>query len=215
MLFMVTTEREYRGDRIMRSNTAIQIHGERIVQSSHLNAISSISWQSELTFDGYGLFRKWGDMSNHWDSSEKDQSSPGSIDDMSFTVLVIDDHAGTLDVFHECLVGAGHTVLKAQSGREGLGLFEDNHVDIVLCDLGMPEMNGWEVGKAILEICTERGVDKPPFLLVTAWADQIAAHARIGKKGIDKVLGKPIAMLDLLQAVEDEISKRRREPSEV
>jgi CheY-like chemotaxis protein len=116
-----------------------------------------------------------------------------------------------LDVFEGGLATAGYAVLKAASGREGLRLFKENHVDMILCDLGMPRMDGWEVAEAIRDFCEELGLVKPPLILVTAWAEQIYGDERISKLEIDAVLGKPVSIDALLQTVAGEIAKRRRD----
>ncbi len=127
------------------------------------------------------------------------------------TVLVIDDHDAVLDVLEGGLFAAGYAVLKASSGEDALGLFKENQVDVILCDLGMPHMDGWEVAGAVRDVCCKQGLDKPPMILVTAWADQIAGDERVGKLGIAAVLGKPVTMEVLVQTVEQEIDTRRRE----
>ncbi|MFH1113542.1 MAG: response regulator [Pseudomonadota bacterium] len=124
------------------------------------------------------------------------------------TVLVIDDHKELLDVLGQGLALYGYAVLTASSGQEGLRLFRENHVDMILCDLGMPHMDGWEVAKGICDTCNAQGLKKPRLILVTAWADQIKGDRRIRKLGIDAVVGKPVSLNTLLLMVEREIARK-------
>ena len=120
------------------------------------------------------------------------------------TVLVIDDSRPIVTLLEDLLTAYGQTVLGACSGVEGVRLFDDNHVDIVICDLGMPDMSGWEVGRKIVSISAQRGVSKPPFLLLTGWGGQTLEHSRLKESGVDGVMEKPIdakRLFGLLQKV--------------
>lgn len=61
------------------------------------------------------------------------------------TVLCVDDETIGLRVRKLLLEGAGFHVLTATSGRQGLEVFERNHVDVVVLDYYMPDLNGGEV----------------------------------------------------------------------
>lgn len=126
------------------------------------------------------------------------------------TVLIIDDDEPVIIVLREGLADVGYRVLPALSGQSGLELFKNNHVDVILCDLSMPHMDGWMVAEKIRQICERRRITKPPFLFVTAWADQVRGDNRIRELGVDTVLGKPINFYDLIQAI-DRAAKRHGE----
>ena len=98
---------------------------------------------------------------------------------------------------------AGHRVFKALSVQEGLTIFNKEPVDLVIRDLGMPGMNGWDVGKAIRSICHERGVSKPPFILLTGWGGQELEKEKIAESGTDAVVAKPIDSVVLLATVQE------------
>ena len=65
------------------------------------------------------------------------------------TILVIEDELHIAALLERIFARAGHRVFKTLSGEEGLAVFHKESVDLVICDLGMPGMNGWDVGKAI------------------------------------------------------------------
>ncbi|MFH1116040.1 MAG: PAS domain S-box protein [Pseudomonadota bacterium] len=108
------------------------------------------------------------------------------------TILVIDDMEAVLDVMKAGLARSGHTVVTADSGRRGLEIFEKNPLDLVICDLGMRGMNGWEVGKRIRASCEERHIAKPRFILLTGWAGQENEREKMTECGVDAVAVKPI-----------------------
>ncbi len=123
------------------------------------------------------------------------------------TILVIDDMEAMLDLMKSALAAYGHAVLTALSGEEGIEIFEENPTDIVICDLGMPGMTGWQVGKRISAICRERGVPKTPFILLTAWAGQEMETEKITRSGVDAVVRKPLKIQNILEVVQEVVEK--------
>lgn len=120
---------------------------------------------------------------------------PDKFDEIAtcpLTGLVIDDSKSIVTLLEGLLTAYGQTVLGACSGTDGVKLFEGSHVDLVICDLGMPDMSGWEVGRNIASISARRGSPKPPFLLLTGWGGQTLEDARLRESGVDGVLEKPI-----------------------
>jgi CheY-like chemotaxis protein len=123
------------------------------------------------------------------------------------TILVIEDDEHIAPLLDEMFVEAGHSVFKALSGQEGLAIFDREHVDLVLCDLGMPGMNGWDVGKAIRSVCQQKGITKPPFILLTGWGAQDPEREKTTESGTDQVAAKPIDPAALIATVQ-EIAER-------
>jgi PAS domain S-box-containing protein len=118
------------------------------------------------------------------------------------TILVIDDMEPSLNLLREVLVECRHVVFGALSGEEGLRIFRDNPVDAVICDLGMPGINGWRVGKAMKDFSDEKGSAKVPFILLTGWADQSGEKLKIAESGVDAVVEKPVDAKTLLEVIE-------------
>ncbi len=125
------------------------------------------------------------------------------------TILVIDDMEGITDLMKSALTADGHAVLTALSGEEGIEIFEDNPADVVICDLGMPGMNGWEVGKRISAICQGQGVPKTPFILLTGWPGQETETEKIADSGVDFVVGKPLRIRDIREVIQKVVEKSR------
>jgi len=111
---------------------------------------------------------------------------------LNLKILVIDDSEPIVRLLHDLLTLQHQTVLTAVSATEGLDLFRDHEVDLVICDLGMPGMSGWEVGSMVRSICRERGIPKTPFILLTGWGGQSLPREKIAESGIDSVLEKPV-----------------------
>ena len=110
-------------------------------------------------------------------------------------VLVVDDEPSVRQALAELLRAAGHTVIEAENGPAGLGALKSSPVDLVLSDLGMPEMTGWEVARAI-----KATTPKTPIILLTGWGEQLVGQSE-GREIVDRVLGKPVRLKDLLAAI--------------
>lgn len=117
------------------------------------------------------------------------------------TILVIDDREVLVEVIRDGLEAFGHAVFTALSGEEGLEIFRNNPVDLVICDLGLLGMNGWEVGEAIKNLCLLRNAPKPPFVILTGWSDRSGNREKIIKSGTDRVIQKPVDMSKLLAVI--------------
>jgi len=112
-------------------------------------------------------------------------------------VLVIDDEPEVRELLRDILSDAGHDVDVARDGCEGIAMFEKQAYDIVLTDLGMPVMSGWEVAGKIRQLnkCV-------PIALVTGWnvvLDDEAMHS----SGINLVVHKPFQVDQVLNLVRE------------
>ncbi len=116
------------------------------------------------------------------------------------SVLVIDDLEPLVNLLAEGLSQAGHTVLTALSGQEGLAVFDRHRVDVVICDLGMPGMNGWAVSRALTEICRVKSMRKPPVIILTGWSEQ-ADQEKCSALGVDRIIKKPVTIACLLEEI--------------
>jgi two-component system, cell cycle sensor histidine kinase and response regulator CckA len=135
-------------------------------------------------------------------------AAPTAISNL--TILAIDDMELVLEFLRAALEIGHHKVLTALSGPEALDILRENQVDVVICDLGMPQTSGWEVGKKIKEICAERSTAKTPFIILTGWGGQILEKDKITESGVDFVLEKPVDISKLLTAIQEAVRKSRR-----
>lgn len=121
----------------------------------------------------------------------------------SANILIIDDEDFVRGAIQEILEDSGHFVVAASSGEEGLEKFKQESFDLIITDLGMPGLAGWEV------IARAKAI-KPniPAILLTGWANQ--ADVKLAKEsGVDLILAKPITSKDLLTMVSKAISKTK------
>ena len=88
-------------------------------------------------------------------------------------------------------------------GPEGIAMFEAGQYDVIFSDLGLPDMSGWDVAKAI-----RAKNQQVPIVLLSGWGIQLD-DVRIKECGVDLVLSKPCQMDELINAV-DEVVKRQK-----
>jgi len=111
----------------------------------------------------------------------------------SLNVLWVDDDMIITKLVDTLVKSIGHKITVANSGKMGLKHLESNPCDIVFTDLGMPEMNGWELIDAI----RKKFGDAIKIIVVTGWEVEESVKK---EKGIDIVLQKPFS-LEMLKKV--------------
>jgi PAS domain S-box-containing protein len=110
-------------------------------------------------------------------------------------ILVIDDEELVRGVLADILSRNRHQVVVAANGEEGIRLFREDKFDIVLTDLGMPGMSGWEVCKGIREIDPNI-----PVGMITGWGAEVSRKKR-EEHGVDFVLSKPFNYEQILNVI--------------
>ena len=111
-------------------------------------------------------------------------------------LLVVDDDPEVLEILRDMLRLNGHTVVATDDGEEALKLIEDEHFDLVLTDLGMPDVSGWDIAKK-----AKARDSTVPVVLITGWGAQYEEED-LSKNGIDLVLSKPLSWQRLLGSVD-------------
>jgi two-component system, cell cycle sensor histidine kinase and response regulator CckA len=119
--------------------------------------------------------------------------------------LLIDDEVNILKMMEMVLEESEVEIVTALKAEEGLKIFRQGGFDVILCDLGMDDMNGWEVGEEIKEYCRKQGIAKPPFLLYTG-LDKRLEPKKLEESGVDRVVAKPIPSDDLLGILREVVS---------
>ena len=112
------------------------------------------------------------------------------------TVLAVDDTPENLRLIEALLIPQGYEVVTAASGKEALALLPKVHPDLLLVDIVMPEMNGYEVTKAIRADAAWRHV---PVIMITATGG--ADLVRSLEAGADDFVPKPFDKNELLARV--------------
>jgi two-component system alkaline phosphatase synthesis response regulator PhoP len=117
---------------------------------------------------------------------------------MKRTVLVIDDNPDLLDMVDAILSDAGFLVAKTVSGEEGLTVARTLHPDLVLLDLNMPRMDGWEVLKLLKADADTQEIPVAIFSVRTDLKDKIFGLQR----GAVDYIPKPFRYEHLAERVE-------------
>ena len=107
-------------------------------------------------------------------------------------ILLVDDDQRLLTVLSDMLRDGGHAVTTATNGEEAVAQFDPAQHDVVITDLGMPRMNGWEVAERV----KTRAPNTAVFLL-TGWGEGVTASD--SSRFVDQVIAKPISADALLE----------------
>lgn len=141
------------------------------------------------------------------DPSQMRKALAKEVSDKGFRILFVDDEEPVVRMFEKGLTLLGQTILPATSGKEALQIFEKERVDAIVCDLAMPEMNGRQVSAAIRRVADNKGIVKPPFIILSGHASPADEEETLAHPGIDRFLQKPITVPKLLEAISDEVQK--------
>ena len=109
---------------------------------------------------------------------------------MSSTILMIDDDTALLRLTELNLTKAGYHFVSAQHGIAGLQMLEQEHPSLVLLDVSMPKLDGWETCRLIRE------VSDVPIIMLTG-RDEETDKARGLDLGADDYLTKPFGFVEL------------------
>jgi DNA-binding NarL/FixJ family response regulator len=123
------------------------------------------------------------------------------------TLLLIEDNPSLRKNIAEMLTLEGYRVLAAADGATGLQLARADRPDLVLCDIMMPGIDGYEV---LAQLRAAPATASLPFIFLTAKGD--LPDLRIGMGlGADDYLPKPVARLDLLTAVRTRLQRHAQQ----
>lgn len=113
-----------------------------------------------------------------------------------FTILVVEDNSDMRELFCTVLGDSGYQCLSASDGIEALKVMEQNYVDLIVADIMMPNMDGYELTRSIRQANMDL-----PILMVTA-KDQFDDMQRGFRTGADDYMIKPINVRELVLRVE-------------
>ena len=120
----------------------------------------------------------------------------------SCRILVIEDNVDANETLSFCLMAEGHTVASAFDGPTGLAMAKAGGYDIVICDIGLPGMDGYEV---LRQMRLLHMTPEPGYIAMTGY-DQQDQSPRAGQPGFDHYLVKPVPIA-ALQAVISTITR--------
>ncbi|HVZ46378.1 MAG TPA: protein kinase [Ramlibacter sp.] len=122
------------------------------------------------------------------------------------TILIVEDDDAIRNNITRLLKLEGYEIVAATNGREGLECARAHRPDVVISDIGMPEMDGFELLQALRG---ERSLASMSFMMLTALDDR-ASMRRGMTAGADDYLAKPFTRVELLEALQGLLKKRGR-----
>ncbi|MCM2285419.1 MAG: response regulator [Desulfobacula sp.] len=118
-------------------------------------------------------------------------------------ILIVDDEKRIVENISLCLQKEGYQALGAYSGNEAIKFFEQNRFDLVLLDISMPGMNGYEVMEHIY------GLDDEVLIIIITGYASIESAVRALKIGAWDYLKKPFEYADLIKTVKNALSQKK------
>lgn len=126
--------------------------------------------------------------------AQPSREAPAADQDGLARVLVIDDDASSLELSKRILAKRGYSVLTASSGADGIKLAREQHPDIIVLDVIMPEMDGWQVLEKLRAIPATANI---PIIMQSMLSERELGLAM----GADDYLTKPVDKSDLPNAI--------------
>jgi len=118
---------------------------------------------------------------------------------MSKTILVIEDQEDNRRIMHDLFTSKGYEVIEAVNGIDGVAVAETYHPDLILLDIQLPGIDGYEVTRRIK---TNPEIQRIPIIVVTSYAlsgDDVKAF----EAGCDAYVAKPFSPRELLAKVRE------------
>ena len=119
---------------------------------------------------------------------------------MSHNILYIEDNPDNMMLVQRALEPRGYNLLKAMKGMDGVAKAEAEHVDLILLDINLPDIDGYEVARR-LRASNKRELKTVPIIAVTANALKGDAEKALNA-GCDVYMSKPINIRELWARVE-------------
>jgi DNA-binding response OmpR family regulator len=121
-------------------------------------------------------------------------------------ILCIEDEPEMIDLIRLILERKGFEVLGAVGGQEGIESIRREKPDLILLDLMMPDVDGWEVYR---QMKADEALQRIPVVVVTAKAQSIDKVLGLHIAKVDDYVTKPFGPSDLLESVERVLQKRQ------
>ncbi len=121
------------------------------------------------------------------------------INKKNLRILVVDDEENICNILDIFLSEDGHKVKTVDNGADAINLIKAEHFDLVLCDLAMPNVSGYDVVEVL------NSLDKSPKIgIITGWGDEFNPEMDEELK-VDLVVRKPFDLLELVKHINDVI----------
>ena len=130
-------------------------------------------------------------------------ASPGGAPFAGRSILIIEDHDDAREALRALLELEGHSVEAAASGPRGVELAQANMPDIALVDIGLPEVDGYEVARRLRGLKSGR-----PYLIALTGYGQPEDRRLAEEAGFDRHLVKPVPPKELRLILADPATRR-------
>ena len=121
-------------------------------------------------------------------------------------ILCIEDQQEMIDLIRLILSRHNFEIRGANSGKEGLEIIRTEHPDLILLDLMMPEMDGWEVYQQMKADDATRDI---PVIVLTAKAQSIDKVLALHIAKVDDYIAKPFSPQELLTSVDNVLARKQ------
>jgi ligand-binding sensor domain-containing protein/signal transduction histidine kinase len=112
-------------------------------------------------------------------------------------ILIVEDEAIIRELYEDVLSREGYELAMAGSGEQGLEAWSKKNYDLIICDLGLPGMSGWEFIRTIRDDNNEI-----PIIALTGWGDMISSE-KAEAYHVNKVVSKPVKLTHLLNYIHE------------
>ena len=124
---------------------------------------------------------------------------------MNPTILCIEDHPDNMTLVRRIFRSDRYNLLEASNGLQGISLAESNDIDLVLLDINLPDIDGYEVAHR-LRTSSKTRLAQIPIIAVTANAMK-GDDRKVLEAGCTKYMAKPINIQELMDTVDDLLGK--------
>ncbi|RZI82273.1 MAG: response regulator, partial [Rubrivivax sp.] len=176
--------------------TMVQLHGGKVSADSKGPGFGSVFTITLPAMDAIIAFTDIGEAANTaWHGHER--------------LLIVDDNQDAADTAAQLLRDLGHEVRTAHDGLAALAVLDDFSPELVLMDIGLPAMDGYELAARLRRDERTRNI---PLIAVTGYGSE-ADLARAKAAGFNERLVKPVDVQRLLQAIRHWLDAGRSDPA--
>ena len=120
---------------------------------------------------------------------------------MRTNILYIEDHPDNMTLVRRVFHAEHYSVIEARTGLQGIQIAENQDVDVILLDINLPDIDGYEVAYRLRHSSKNPKLSKVPIIAVTANAMKGDA-IKVISAGCDHYMSKPINIQELFEKVE-------------
>ncbi len=121
---------------------------------------------------------------------------------MKKIILIVDDEAPTRQLLRDVLENEGFKAAEAGNGQEALDVLKKIKADLIILDIMMPQMNGWDTAA---QISTDPKLKNIPFIFLTAKSDKTSKQ--LGKISTEFYIEKPFEIQAILEIIKKAMKK--------